>query len=130
MATDDKTALATTNLPARMDYLRRTLEIVTVDEWGAVVNTTLQLAKAGDHMARRWLADQLGMAQSAQLNIKIQANLEAMSQRARVTAENVRGLSTGDLQALASVAKENRRRMGGGDVVDVTPEREPTKARR
>jgi hypothetical protein len=114
---------AATNLPTRADYLRRTLEIITVDEWSAVVNTALQFAKAGDHQARAWLSHQAGMGQQAgQVHINIQSSLEATHGRA-LTAANLRHLSKEDLQVLAQAARDRYARRDG-DVVDVVPPKE------
>ena len=37
MANDDALTRPNTELPTRKDYLRRTLEVVTVEKWGEVV---------------------------------------------------------------------------------------------
>lgn len=61
------------NLPTRVDYLRRTLEIVTVEEWDKCVRMHLALAQAGDNKALRWLTEQVGMAHANQVHITLEA---------------------------------------------------------
>jgi len=55
------------------DYMSTLLDVVTLEEWRAVVEAALTAAKAGDAGARNWLAQYLvgkaGMTASAPLEI-------------------------------------------------------------
>lgn len=119
MANDDKTALATTELPTRKDYLRRTLEVVTVEKWGEVVTTAVAHAVAGDPQARKWVSDQLGMAQS-QLTVHLHADFERGASRSVLTAGTVRTMTTEDLRLIADDLKAKRLTVAK----DVTPKKD------
>ena len=108
------------NLPARVDYLKRTLSVVTLDEWEGLVRQHLALAKMGDHKATRWITEQVGMAQASQVHITLQPQVEAGARRT-LAASTLRAISTEDLQAIAARARERAAKV----VVDVEPEKPP-----
>lgn len=96
------------NLPTRVDYLRRTLEIVTVEEWDKCVRTYLALAQAGDHKALRWVTEQVGMAHANQLHITLEAQARPVVANLRETQRTLLGRLT-----LAAMGSDDPRAIGG-----------------